>query len=473
MANDNRNETDQELLVSYLDGELESSDAAAVETRLTTDETFRRKLNELRETWDLLDELPHPTVDESFTRTTVEMVAVNESAVQESNLAHRSRRHLAWLLLMGLCVAVSFVTVRGVQRQRDEQLLTDLPLIERLDEYQLAANLQFVQALLDTGLFSGDAAESETDPAESPDGLTRRQELAILPVEKKQRLRDNQRRFERLAAAEQQRIRELHAAIGHQPNHPELLAALEDYRQWTNELNPKQRAEISETSGTVEDQVAMIVSTFERHGNQELRKWGLSFDDTHTIRNWFFQSVNEHREKIWAILEPKQPLPPRERFFFTFIGRYIHQEEARSKVTAALPVNRLLEDLSSNARAKFQGQPDDPARHRLLSQWVEASSKPPWPPKKSANELMSMIPDMPQEMQAKVEELPKAEALAVVRRWYESRWLSRLGRGRFRGRNSDRGRHRGDSGRYSRRDEDDFRSRPRGSDKKTQRTADR
>ena len=49
---------DEETLVAYLDGELSEAEIIEVEKRLTTCEKFRKQLNGLERTWDMLDALP-------------------------------------------------------------------------------------------------------------------------------------------------------------------------------------------------------------------------------------------------------------------------------------------------------------------------------------------------------------------------------------------------------------------------------
>jgi anti-sigma factor RsiW len=151
---------DHELLVAYLDGELDSDQAQQVERRLSQDEDFRQLLRGLQETWDLLDELPQPTLDEGFTRTTVEMVAVRLSdEIEQQATVHQRRRWLRSALLAAATVAglaAGFATVRRVQERDDRELLTNLPLIERVDMYSQVDDLEFLQALASTGLFDED-----------------------------------------------------------------------------------------------------------------------------------------------------------------------------------------------------------------------------------------------------------------------------------------------------------------------------
>ncbi len=161
---------DQELLVAYLDGELDAATAERVERRLAEDEDFRRQLRSMQEAWDLLDHLPQTTLDEKFTRTTVEMVAVqlsNEIQQNAPNWKQRVRK-LAPLAAIVLCGLVGYGVTRGWQARLEQQFVQDLPLIDRLDHYRhlsssesLDENVQFLQALAATDLFN-------TEPEQEP-----------------------------------------------------------------------------------------------------------------------------------------------------------------------------------------------------------------------------------------------------------------------------------------------------------------
>jgi len=147
-------------LVAYLDGELDAEQTRAVEERLSQDLDFRRQLRELQRTWDLLDHLPTANVDDSFTRTTLAMVAVS-AADDAERVAARQGRRKRWFWWTGMgaaaaAFAAGYVAVWELVGRENRRLLRDLPVIQRLDQYRYADNIEFLRLLEREGLFTED-----------------------------------------------------------------------------------------------------------------------------------------------------------------------------------------------------------------------------------------------------------------------------------------------------------------------------
>ena len=141
----------EERLVSYLDGELDANEASRVEQALAADPRVRRELWQLERSWELLDELPRTQVDDSFTRSTVEMIAIKaeaDLAVAQASLPERKRR-ARWLVGLALAAAAAtgFLLVAGLRHQANQRLLQDLPIVEKLDQYRDAEDIEFLRLL--------------------------------------------------------------------------------------------------------------------------------------------------------------------------------------------------------------------------------------------------------------------------------------------------------------------------------------
>lgn len=161
--NDEHNTTNEEQLISYLDGELPTDEAHLLETRLSDDPELRRRLNQHQQAWDLLDALPLTNVDDNFTRSTVEMVAVSASAEVNQQTEATSRGHrLKWWIAAEVLIAaalVGFIAVRLVVTAPNRQLVDDLRVLEELDAYRYAEDVEFLRALEREGLFGAEGAD--------------------------------------------------------------------------------------------------------------------------------------------------------------------------------------------------------------------------------------------------------------------------------------------------------------------------
>ena len=146
-----------EELVAYLDGELDTESNRRIERQLSRDVTLRQQLRDLQQSWDLLDHLPRADVDESFTQSTVAIVALRAAdEVQQVETADR-RRGRRTLTGAAICAVLAFVAAFGVTRwwtsRANRQLLQDLPVIENIDEYRYAESIDFLRAMEKEGLF--------------------------------------------------------------------------------------------------------------------------------------------------------------------------------------------------------------------------------------------------------------------------------------------------------------------------------
>jgi anti-sigma factor RsiW len=157
--------TIDEELVAYLDGELSREEALKIERRMADDPKYAARLNQLQRAWDLLDTLNRSEANEDFVHSTVEMVAVQ--AVEEAKtqkLRTIRRRSFGWVGVVVLAMAVAGITY-GLMSHRlgreNRELVQNLPLIERVDDYQNIDSLEFVKQLASENLF---AAEVDDEP---------------------------------------------------------------------------------------------------------------------------------------------------------------------------------------------------------------------------------------------------------------------------------------------------------------------
>lgn len=146
-----------EELSAYLDGELDTENVRRVEDRLARDVDYRSELQRMERAWGLLDRLPRATVDEAFTKTTIEMVALAASEDAQAVLAEQPRRRRRRRLLgvVGMLAAglIGFVIGTQVWTDPNEQLLRDLRVLQNFERYYQAGEIEFLRMLEKEGLF--------------------------------------------------------------------------------------------------------------------------------------------------------------------------------------------------------------------------------------------------------------------------------------------------------------------------------
>ena len=128
----------------------------------------RRRLNQLASSWDLLDQLPRSTVDDLFTRTTVEMVALAaEDEVVQAQAANPARRRRRWLETGIAVVAagiVGFVIMAITAPDENAALLRDLSVAKNLELYRDVGNLELLKQFQNAKMFSDEStAWSQSD----------------------------------------------------------------------------------------------------------------------------------------------------------------------------------------------------------------------------------------------------------------------------------------------------------------------
>jgi anti-sigma factor RsiW len=155
---------DQEL-VAYLDGEADSVTARRLEELLARDPQMQERARSLERAWDTLDLLPRSRASDSFTTSTVEMIAIQESQLAETKGASAKAKRVAQAFVGGLALlaiaTTGYAVGSGLAARHNAQLLQHLPLIEHLDQFQQLEDVQFLRRLHDSGVFAGVKGSSQ------------------------------------------------------------------------------------------------------------------------------------------------------------------------------------------------------------------------------------------------------------------------------------------------------------------------
>jgi anti-sigma factor RsiW len=152
-----------ELLVAYLDGEVDAEESRRVEGILASDAHAREELARLERTWLVLDCLNREPVDERFTKSTLEMVALAAAAdlQQEQETIPRRRKRWATIGVAGtlLAIGAGFSLVWCLRPTANRQLLDDLPVLEDLDELRQIDDIEFLRQLYHDGVFDKNGSD--------------------------------------------------------------------------------------------------------------------------------------------------------------------------------------------------------------------------------------------------------------------------------------------------------------------------
>jgi hypothetical protein len=312
-----------EELVAYLDGQLDPESARQIEQRLASEEPVRRRLQQLAQSWDMLDQLPHAMADDTFTRSTVQMVAIAAEQELTQQQAHEPRRRRRrWLLGAALAVLAGsggFLAAAMLWKDPNERLLRDLSTIENVEAYRQVGDIDFLHRLSDEGLFSEDApdpagaktapgaAESddsragkEPPPSGSLDTLEQRREyLAKMPPKEMEDLRAKFEMFEALSPEEQDKLRLFDFLLNKDPQEDRLRRVMARFSDWLKTLLTTERAELLDKTSA--DRVQRIRSI--RHG-QEARlarmtpESSFSKPDVDAVHAWMTTFAKNHEEEL-------------------------------------------------------------------------------------------------------------------------------------------------------------------------------
>ena len=319
-------DTLQEQLVAYLDGELDPSSSAAIEQRLSEEAEVRLQLMQLQQTWDMLDVLPQSQVGDSFTQSTVELVALRAADdVDDLRVQTRRRTRLGYLvaatalLLVGV---VGYLVVYAVVSSPNRRLLADLPVVHHLDVYRHVESVEFLQLLDKEGLFAEQSVQTTAMEDFGETLSARQQRLAAMPASEKLELERKKERFDRLTPEQQDELRQLHETVQHDPQSERLQQVMLRYNEWLKTLAAGQRAEL--LSLPAEERVHRIRDAMSRQEEQlfiQMTALELEPDEVRMIYDWLHEFVQRHEAKIIS------GIPERDR---EWVLKHVDEPERRS-----------------------------------------------------------------------------------------------------------------------------------------------
>jgi anti-sigma factor RsiW len=409
--NSNLDQLDEEL-VAYLDGELEADATKRLENVLASDERARRRLNQLAVSWDLLDQLPRATVDDNFTRTTVEMLALEaEGAIAQAHAVAPAKKRLRWLAggIAGLLAAsVGFLTYSLLSPNRNDVLVRNLPVIANLDLYRSVDGVSLLEELQKSSLFNDDAAEStgRTQAGSAtavattasmpstlliPDSPTeRRKWVASLPPEEKMELNRNLEKFIALEPEEKEPLREIDSYIrANALDADQLLRLMQRYRDWLKTLAPAERKDLSDVAG--EKRITEIHRLKDEQAREQTRvafarlggggEIPLPDSDNRNILRWMQKFTEAHKAELPQVapedrrtdFQKTSDRPPRRRLPQMMIAWetwWAPSATAKPPVTDADFVE-LKSSLSPEKQRQLDARSTSSDKIALVKDWIQ------------------------------------------------------------------------------------------------------
>lgn len=377
-------------LVAYLDGELDHAAAQRVERRLSEDPEFRRRLQQLQRAWDLLDQLPRVEAPENFATTTIGMVAVSAATESEHWVGRRRRRQfVVWIMrLTGVVVAIAigYLFVQARQQAPERRLLRDLPVIENVDLYLNADDIQFVRQLERENLFD----QEPPDPtavvrASRPSLEERRDQLATMSAQELDELRRKRDVFEVLAPEKQQPLRDLHREIDEDAKSAELRETLHRYAAWLRTLPAGRRAELLSLSP--DDRLAQVRQLLEQQRREQEQRMPrpagrtLQGDDAKALLAWIDDLLARHESEIVSMVPAgffrdrmRQSTDPQRRrasLLFT-LSRRLGEGGTQLDFPTDDDFQTLAKTLSPAARQELESLTTRKERGDLVFEWARS-----------------------------------------------------------------------------------------------------
>jgi hypothetical protein len=374
MVNPDSNSEQQHLeeIVAYLDGELSEVETAQVEERLSVDQSYRRQMQEIDRAWNALDELPGVTVDDTFSKTTMELVVgTARQEVQDRTMALPRLRRRRSMVVGALIVAAAMVGFFGFQLIRSNPnatLVADLPVIVHVDIYSQFAEIQFLRDLRQAfqGISWKDqeptdelARLKEQFQAVAPEE-NRREWLRQRTREEKTALRSKYNRFDSLTPDRRKQLRALHQELVSANKSDLLLDTMLRYQGWLQDLPPSRKYQLRDMKR--EQRIKEIVQEIKRRGH------GPSIELTD---EQYANITRKFRALILTGLDPGQRgrlAGMEERRQLNYLLRMRHQQpkEIRDELRKI-----IAETLTDQQQSQFK-QSSESQQRDLVSAWLRS-----------------------------------------------------------------------------------------------------
>ena len=262
------NEVDEQL-VAYLDGELPPEEIREVERKLADDALLRKRLRELQNGWQMLDELPLATSSQLLVETTMRLAAVDAKTSLVKDVPATPLSRFGPLIGLALATAVCLMVGIGVVRAQDawryRKQLRDLPTAMHLDAYLHATDIELMTAVvkmpewkqaIDTADRLGVWDFSLVKQIDAATASQREALLPTLPIESQQVIRAAWDRFENVAPKDRGAVIDQATAIAGRDDSAEMLETMDRFAAWSQSL-PAEKRDLLAKGSLVERQAVI------------------------------------------------------------------------------------------------------------------------------------------------------------------------------------------------------------------------
>ena len=421
---------DDELLVAYLDGELQRQEQTDLENRLLTNAKLRSRLQQLQTGWDLLEDLPGSSPSMKLVESTLELV-VADILKDQPNVKTNGKRWQLPASLLFLCVAVGLVayfTEDALRSTAYQKELEDLAIAGNLSAYNYGGDLKLMRELsadkdwaqmISAAKEIGDIrVDNAVDQLTEAPAAEREVALRAMTLEQMDQLNSRWDQFNRLNQSAQTRIRTTAASIEAQPDSKLLLETMQVYAIWRQTLPTELRDQI-ESDDPAKRRAAIKQAIDRTHFNIS-RRSSMQLDDETT--DWINFSLGvilqERLDKDDAVTKAfYDDLRSLTNVFRT-------AEDAKQATIATMVIggsrsqSPTITEQSKTERPR-NSSPGDPNRRLPSSQFFSRLERPAPLSREELNTIKLPLPDNALEMLGVVSMGNPMTELVTLRVWCE------------------------------------------------------
>ena len=341
-------------LVAYLDGELSEPDMQELDEVLLQDPSARANVEQLRQTWDLLDVLPRPSVTEEFSAQTLATIQAIQDDDPLAPPAWTGRILVVglWIVLLSVSSAAGVFVADRWQPDPTDHLIQHLSVVERLEVYRDIGDIDFLVALAATDRFPRND-NPELSPLvpipETDEG--RWTYVAKLPSDRRRQLKKNLLDFDNLADPGRLKLEQLDRRVTEKEN---LATIASDFHDWTKTLQPWQRDELRKQRAGASSKVELVVKYLDeqkKRADDRAAGWPVAFGNR---KSPVLDSVDF--SKVIKVISDR--LPPMMK------QQLMNNVEVQGTAYAL----RVVELSTSSGRPRSGDRPPTPAG-RIREQW--------------------------------------------------------------------------------------------------------